>query len=165
MSGRGGRDRFRRDYHPLRFEDKSSSRNTNNNNNPPSRHLWVGNLPHGILEHDLTHHFLQFGELETIAFQPGRSYAFLNFRREDDAVNAMSALQGFPVAGNPLRIEFTKADKSSTSSRDEDYSQRQDEQHSVLRGSPFSQREFRTRHASPDPFYPDKSNEGFFTVW
>ncbi|KAL4598772.1 hypothetical protein ACB092_11G081400 [Castanea dentata] len=139
----------------------SNSNNSNNNNNsghPPSRHLWVGNLSHSIQEHELTNHFLQFGELESVAFQPGRSYAFLNFKRDDDAFAAITALQGFPVAGNPLRIEFTKADKASTASRDEDYSQRRDEQRSVSRGSPFSQREFRARQISPDPFYPDKSN-------
>ncbi|KAB1208736.1 Flowering time control protein FPA [Morella rubra] len=108
MSGQGERDRFRRDYHPSRFEDKIGSRNSSNNN-PPSRRLWVGNLSHGILEQDLTHHFLPFGELESVAFQPGRSYAFLNFKRADDAFAAIKALQGFPIAGNPLRIEFTKA--------------------------------------------------------
>ncbi|KAK4594175.1 hypothetical protein RGQ29_018023 [Quercus rubra] len=125
MSGRGGggggRDRFRRDY-PSRFEDKMSSHsglgrnlisNSNNNSNSsghqPSRHLWVGNLSHSILEHELTNDFLRFGELESVAFQPGRSYAFLNFKRDDDAFAAINALQGFPVAGNALRIEFTKA--------------------------------------------------------
>nr|POE95351.1 isoform 2 of putative rna-binding protein 15b [Quercus suber] len=118
--GGGGRDRFRRDY-PSRFEDKMSSHsgsgrnlnsnsntnsNSNNSGHPASRHLWVGNLSHSILEHELTNHFLQFGELESVAFQPGRSYAFLNFKRDDDAFAAINALQGFPVAGNPLRIEF-----------------------------------------------------------
>lgn len=87
---------------PRRFDSK-------NGKAPPSRHLWVGNLSHSIMENDLTEHFLQFGELESVAFQPGRSYAFLNFKREDEAIAAMESLQGFPVAGNPLRIEFTKA--------------------------------------------------------
>ncbi|KAF7833297.1 Flowering time control protein FPA [Senna tora] len=103
----GGRDRFRRDY-PSRFEDKSNS-GRSNNNNPPSRHIWVGNLPHTIVENDLAHHFLQFGPLESVAFQPGRSYAFINFKRDEDAIDALNALQGFPLAGNPLRIEFAKA--------------------------------------------------------
>lgn len=159
MSGRGGRDRYRREY-PSRYEEKSSNFHggSGRNSNPPSRHLWVGNLSHSLMEDDLTNHFLQFGELESIAFTPGRSYAFLNFKRDDDAFAAINALQGFAIAGNPLRIEFAKAEKSLTPSHDEDYSQRRDEQRSTLRGSPFSQREFRARHASPDPFYPDKSN-------
>ncbi|KAK8614862.1 hypothetical protein V6N13_068651 [Hibiscus sabdariffa] len=149
MSGRGGRDRSRRDHPP----SGSSSRS----NAPPSRHLWVGNISHSILEPDLTDHFLQFGELESVAFQPGRSYAFINFMNEEEAISAMRALQGFPVAGNPLRIEFAKADKSSTPSRDEDYLQRRDEQRSRVRGSPFSPRDHRARRASPEHFTLDKS--------
>ncbi|KAG4917897.1 hypothetical protein JHK85_056178 [Glycine max] len=115
MSGRGGgRDRFRRDY-PSRHEDNrgngiSGRDNRNSNsNNPPSRHLWVGNLSHNIVEEELAHHFLRYGPLENVAFQPGRSYAFINFRMDEDAIDALRALQGFPLAGNPLRIEFAKA--------------------------------------------------------
>ncbi|KAL5861646.1 hypothetical protein ACOSQ4_002942 [Xanthoceras sorbifolium] len=154
MTGRGGggeRDRFR-----PRFEEKS--RGGGRANAPPSRHLWVGNLSHSIEEADLTDQFLRFGELESVAFQPGRSYAFVNFLSEEDAIASMKALQGFPLAGNPLRIEFAKADKSSTPSHDGDHLLHRDEQRSVLRGSPFSQRDSRARHASPtDPIYSDKS--------
>ncbi|XP_050204997.1 flowering time control protein FPA isoform X2 [Mercurialis annua] len=167
--GGGSRDRFRRDFtsssssYPPRFEDSNNNSNTNftggkrTSKNPPSRHLWVGNLPHSIMENDLTRHFLHFGELETVAFQEGRSYAFINFRNDDDAIAALKALQGFPLAGNPLRIEFAKADKALAPSRDEDYLQRRDEQRSALKGSPFSQRDSRLGTASPEPFYADKS--------
>ncbi|XP_015880865.3 flowering time control protein FPA [Ziziphus jujuba] len=162
--GRGGRDRYRRDYHP-RYEDKSSSHSGSGRYNsnsrkiaPPSRHLWVGNLSHSLSEDELTHHFLYFGDLENVAFQPGRSYAFLNFCSEDDAIAALKSLQGFPVAGNPLRIEFAKADKSSASSHEEDYSQYENDQYSDLRESPFLQREFRDRRTSPEQFYPEKSS-------
>ncbi|KAL3502950.1 hypothetical protein ACH5RR_037399 [Cinchona calisaya] len=151
MSGRGGRDRFRKEY-PSRSEEKGH----HGRNNPPSRHLWVGNLSHNLDESSLAHHFLRFGELESIAFQSGRSYAFVNFKNEEDAFAAIRELQGFSVAGNPLRIEFTKAEKS-TPQRDDKYSQRRDEHHSTVRGSPFSQRDSRVRHSSPDSPYPDKS--------
>lgn len=107
----GGRDRFRRDY-PSRYEDNKGngvSGRDNRNDNPPSRHLWVGNLSHSIVEEELARHFLRFGPLENVAFQSGRSYAFVNFRRDEDAIDAMRTLQGFPLAGNPLRIEFAKA--------------------------------------------------------
>lgn len=77
--------------------------------NPPSRHLWVGNLPHGIPERELADRFLRFGELESLAFQPGRSYAFVNFKHDEDAFAAIESLQGFSLSGNPLRIEFAKA--------------------------------------------------------
>ena len=61
------------------------------------------------MESELVSHFLRFGDLESVAFQPGRSYVFLNFVEEEDAVDAIEELQGFPLAGNPLRIEFAKA--------------------------------------------------------
>lgn len=41
---------------------------------------------------------------------------------------------------------------------EENYSQRRDEQRPALRGSPFMQREFKARQASPEQFYQDKSN-------
>lgn len=66
-------------------------------------------MSHDIDESDLTDQFLRFGELESVAFQPGRSYAFVNFKSDEDAIASMKALQDFPLAGNPLRIEFAKA--------------------------------------------------------
>ncbi|KAI3702706.1 hypothetical protein L6452_28456 [Arctium lappa] len=153
MSFRGGRDRPRRDF-PLRSEDKSHhGRSTA----PPSRHLWVGNLSHTLTERALSNHFRQFGELESVAFQPGRSYAFINFIDDSAAFAAIGALQGFILAGNALRIEFTKAEKSSTSSRDEDYLQRREEPRSSVRGSPFPQRDSRSRHVSSEPIYHNES--------
>lgn len=75
---------------------------------PASRHLWVGNLPHSINEGDLVDLFSRFGDITRIAFPPGRSYAFIDLGRTDEAIAAMKALDGFLVAGNPLRVEFTK---------------------------------------------------------
>uniref|UniRef100_A0A1J3JHW7 Flowering time control protein FPA n=1 Tax=Noccaea caerulescens TaxID=107243 RepID=A0A1J3JHW7_NOCCA len=126
--------------------------------NPPSRHLWVGNLPLGISERELADRFVRFGELESVAFQPSRSYAFLNFKHDEDAFAAMESLQEFPLAGNPLRIEFAKADKSSTGSRTEDMF-RHDEQRSAARGSPFVQKDSRMRYESPDTYSKSKMSD------
>lgn len=104
QSFREERGRSRRDY-PSRSEDRSYH---GRGSNPRSRHLWVGNIPHSLTESDVAHHFLHFGELESIAFQPGRSYAFINYRDEEDAYAAFKELQGFVIEGNPLRIEYTK---------------------------------------------------------
>ncbi|GAB2275027.1 hypothetical protein Dimus_009795 [Dionaea muscipula] len=158
MSVRGGRERSRRDSmtpallsSSSRFEEKTRT----NNNNPPSRHLWVGNVSHRIhAESVLSEHFLRFGPLDSISFLPGRSYGFVNFEREEDAVAAMNALQGFVLAELPLKIEFSKSDKSNVPSRDQSYLRR-DEKRAVSRGSPFSQRESRMRHPSPDAFLPE----------
>ncbi|ESQ28997.1 hypothetical protein EUTSA_v10023280mg [Eutrema salsugineum] len=126
--------------------------------NPPSRHLWVGNLPLGISERELADRFVRFGELESVAFQPARSYAFLNFKHVDDAFAAIESLQGFPLAGNPLRIEFAKADKSSTGSRTED-TFRHDDQRSTPRGLPFVQKDSRMRYESPDTYSKSKMSD------
>ncbi|KAI3465939.1 hypothetical protein Pfo_022602 [Paulownia fortunei] len=153
MSIREGRGRPRRDY-PSRSEEKSHH---GRGNNPPSRHLWVGNLPHNLTESALAHHFLQFGELESVAFQPGRSYAFINYRNEEEAFAAVKELQGFVIGGNPLRIEFAKAEKSLIQPRDADYSERRDETYLKVRGSPFSQRDSRARHSSPELSHLNRS--------
>lgn len=104
QTSRGGRDRHRKE-HPPRSEEKSH----HGREHPPSRHLWVGNLSHNLSESTLVSHFLRFGDLERVAFQPGRSYAFINFKDAEGAFAAIRHLQGYVVAGNPLRIEFTKA--------------------------------------------------------
>ncbi|XP_038703100.1 flowering time control protein FPA-like [Tripterygium wilfordii] len=150
----GSRERSRRNHQASPQEKSLGS------SNPPSRHLFVGNLAQNIVESDLTRYFLRFGELDSVAFLPGRSYAFINFQREEEGIAAMRALNGVPLAGNPLRVEFAKSDKSSTTLPGEDYLQRRDEQHSASRGSPFFQRDSRAFYSSPDPFYPDKSKSG-----
>ncbi|KAL6191747.1 hypothetical protein ACLB2K_038137 [Fragaria x ananassa] len=63
MAGRGGgRDRQSGGGGPRWFDGGRGSKA------PPSRHLWIGNLSHGITEDDLTRHFLNFGDLESVAF-------------------------------------------------------------------------------------------------
>ncbi|CAN1127914.1 Flowering time control protein FPA [Linum perenne] len=100
--GGGGRDRLRRDPPPSRSDDVGGG------GRRPSRHLWVGNLSQNIQEYDLTRHFEEFGELDSVAFQPGRHFAFVNFKNDEDGIAALKVLQGFPIDGNPLKIEFVK---------------------------------------------------------
>ncbi|XP_042519741.1 flowering time control protein FPA [Macadamia integrifolia] len=154
--GRGGRDSLRRGYSP-RFEEKGYH---GRNNNPPSRCLWVGNLSHHVTEKALLEQFLRFGELDGVAFQPGRSYGFITFRNEDDATVAMRGLQGFIVSGMPLKIEFAKAERPLTSTHYEDHQKHRDEERSADRAMPFFERDSRKRHASPEQLYPDKSRMG-----
>ena len=103
----GGREIYRGDYNP-RTEDISRNRPPRKGEAPPSRHLWVGNLPPRVTQGMLLEHFLRFGDLENIVFVPGRSYAFVNFRRVEEAVFALRSLQGQMFAGLPLKIEFQK---------------------------------------------------------
>lgn len=75
---------------------------------PPSRHLWVGSLGPGVTASDLSELFLRCGEVEGIAREPGRSFGFVSFLREEDSVAALHELQGFRLRGAPIRIEFSK---------------------------------------------------------
>ncbi|XVF21203.1 hypothetical protein REPUB_Repub12eG0070600 [Reevesia pubescens] len=77
-------------------------------------------------------------------------------------INLVKILQDISPQGGAFTSTLTTEtldleDKSSTLSRDEDYLLRRDEQRSTVRGSPFSPRDPRARHASPDHFTPDKS--------
>lgn len=54
-------------------------------------------------------------------------------------------------------MEFNLQEKSSVPPRDVDYSERRDNSHSRGRGSPFSARDSRTRHPSPEFSHSSKS--------
>lgn len=103
--GVGGRGRSQSEYSP-RLDERE--RRSGWGIAPPSRHLWVGNLSTHVSQNVLSEHFLRFGDLDNISYIPGRSFAFVNFKREEDAIIAMRGLQGFNLAGMPLRIEFAK---------------------------------------------------------
>ncbi|VFQ85609.1 unnamed protein product [Cuscuta campestris] len=163
MSGRGGRGRPQRNSSSRDYPPRSEDRVHHKRSNPPSRHIWIGNLSQSLSEGSLTNQLLRFGELESVSFQPGRSYAFVNFKHEEGAFAAMRQLQGSVIAGNAIRVEFAKAEKSTPLHRDEEYLQHRDEEyllrrdeHPTVRGSPAGHREPRTRYSSPDPPYLDK---------
>ncbi|MCL7025859.1 hypothetical protein MKW94_001916 [Papaver nudicaule] len=153
MGRGGGRDRLRKD--PYSRSTEKSQYGKSHKINPPSRRLWVGNLSHHVTETELSEQFLRFGEVESIAFQPGRSYAFLNFAKEEDALIAVRALQGFVLAGCPLKIEFAKAERSS---REEETPSRRLQKSSAEQESSFSWKDSRTHHSSPDPYFLDNNS-------
>ncbi|KAL6838965.1 hypothetical protein ACP4OV_031192 [Aristida adscensionis] len=109
---------------------------------PPSRHLWVGGLAPGVTASDLSKLFLRCGEVEGVARDPGRSFAFVSFLREQDAVAAVRELRGSRLGGAPVRIEFSKGDKASGSSIDDRSTQYADEKYSIEHG--------KKRHPSPE---------------
>ncbi|XP_021752642.1 flowering time control protein FPA-like [Chenopodium quinoa] len=78
-----------------------------------SSHLWVGNLPPEVTESELTELFEKYGLLDGITCYASRSYAFVYYKRVEDAVSAKDALQGFLINGNSIKIEFAKPAKPS----------------------------------------------------
>jgi RNA recognition motif-containing protein len=74
----------------------------------PSNNLWVGNLTPDVRDSDLMDLFAQYGALDSVTSYSARSYAFVFFKRIEDAKAAKNALQGFSFRGNSLKIEFAR---------------------------------------------------------
>lgn len=77
-----------------------------------SGNLWVGNLPLDAVDAELTPLFARYGVLDSVSTFPARNYAFVHFKRLDDAKAARDALQGALVRGNPVKIEFARPVRS-----------------------------------------------------
>ena len=73
-----------------------------------SRHLWLGNLVEAVTGDELRRRFGTFGEVEGVTTYPGRNYAFVNMATVPGAVAALGALNGSPLGGPGVRIEFAK---------------------------------------------------------
>ncbi|RDX95437.1 Flowering time control protein FPA, partial [Mucuna pruriens] len=74
----------------------------------PTNNLWIGNLPPDITESDLTSLFAQYGSLDALISYSARTFAFVLFRRVEDAKAAKTNLQGAPLRGIQIRIEFAR---------------------------------------------------------
>ncbi|KAE8694885.1 hypothetical protein F3Y22_tig00110764pilonHSYRG00034 [Hibiscus syriacus] len=78
---------------------------------PPSNHLWVGNMSVEAVDSDLTELFNKFGALDSVTTYSARGYAFVYFKRVEDAMVAREALQGATLHGNHLKIDFARPAK------------------------------------------------------
>lgn len=74
----------------------------------PSSNLWVGNLSGETVDSDLMDLFGKFGELDSVATYSSRSFAFVFFKRVEDAKAAKEALRGATLHGNQIKIEFAR---------------------------------------------------------
>ncbi|KAK0572378.1 hypothetical protein LWI29_030732 [Acer saccharum] len=52
--------------------------------------------------------FARYGALDSVTTYSSRSFAFVFFKRVEDAKAAKDALQRFPIRGNPIKIEFAR---------------------------------------------------------
>ncbi|KAL3232426.1 Nucleolar protein 13 [Nakaseomyces bracarensis] len=80
--------------------------------NPPSRILFVGNLSFDTTDELLRKHFQHCGEIIKIrmaTFQDSgkcKGFAFVDFKNEEGATNALKDKTCRKIAGRPLRMEF-----------------------------------------------------------
>ena len=91
---------------------------------PPSRHLFVGQLPAGVVEADLRKAFEEFGRVEAIKLLPRKDgsrggAAFVDFESQEDAMKAHDS-DDVTVAGQPVRLDYNEP-KSGKSFRDADH--------------------------------------------
>ena len=80
-----------------------------NTNSIPFHRLYVGNIHFSITEQDLQNVFEPFGELEFVQLQKeeqgrSRGYGFVQFRDPDQAREALEKMNGFELAGRPIRV-------------------------------------------------------------
>ncbi|KZF23945.1 splicing factor, CC1-like protein [Xylona heveae TC161] len=94
-------------------EKNRQARNTEGNshhpNSIPFHRLYVGNIHFSITESDLQNVFEPFGELEFVQLQKdetgrSRGYGFVQFRDPGQAREALEKMNGFDLAGRPIRV-------------------------------------------------------------
>ena len=69
-----------------------------------SKRLFVGNLPQGLLAHELQTVFAPLGATGAEIPNPGKSFGFVQFADPQSAMTAMNAMNGFELAGRSLRV-------------------------------------------------------------
>ncbi|XP_020223206.1 flowering time control protein FPA [Cajanus cajan] len=77
----------------------------------PTNNLWVGNLTPEVTDSDLMDLFAPYGSLDTLISYSSRTFAFVLFRRIEDAKAAKNNLQGAALRGVQIRIEFARPAK------------------------------------------------------
>ncbi|KAK4504853.1 hypothetical protein PRZ48_002816 [Zasmidium cellare] len=88
---------------------KTSEGGATQSNGVPFHRLYVGNIHFSITEDDLKDVFEPFGELEFVQLQKeeqGRSkgYGFVQFVDPTQAKEALEKMNGFDLAGRPIRV-------------------------------------------------------------
>ncbi|KAL2259655.1 hypothetical protein VTK26DRAFT_6614 [Humicola hyalothermophila] len=88
---------------------RNSESSGNHPNSIPFHRLYVGNIHFSITEQDLQNVFEPFGELEFVQLQRddncrSRGYGFVQFRDASQAREALEKMNGFDLAGRPIRV-------------------------------------------------------------
>ncbi|KAI5301123.1 hypothetical protein KEM56_001947 [Ascosphaera pollenicola] len=93
-------------------EKNRQARNPEGNHQPhsvPFHRLYVGNIHFNITENDIKNVFEPFGELDFVQLQKdehgrSRGYGFVQFRDPNQAREALEKMNGFDLAGRPIRV-------------------------------------------------------------
>ncbi|KAF4960668.1 hypothetical protein FSARC_10410 [Fusarium sarcochroum] len=114
-------------------------------NSIPFHRLYVGNIHFNVTEQDLQAVFEPFGELEFVQLQKdengrSRGYGFVQFRDAGQAREALEKMNGFDLAGRPIRVglgndKFTPESTANMLQRFSGQNQNQAFQGSAFSGS------------------------------
>lgn len=74
----------------------------------PSKNLWLGNISPQVTQEMLRNMFEPFGKIDYIRVLTQNRCAFVNFFDVNSAAYARSNLNGSPLCGMPLKINFRK---------------------------------------------------------
>ncbi|KAF5547808.1 hypothetical protein H9Q69_005974 [Fusarium xylarioides] len=91
---------------------------------PPSRVVFVGNIPYGLTEEQITDIFSSAGKVERfrLVYDPetGRpkGFGFADYPDTDSASSAVRNLNDFEIMGRKLRVDFSNDQKSSDDDKD-----------------------------------------------
>ncbi|KAL7750762.1 hypothetical protein RI367_003719 [Sorochytrium milnesiophthora] len=74
----------------------------------PGRALWIGNLPQHTTVQQLSQLFAPFGTIDSCRILTHKNCGFVNYEREEDAINAKHALDGYMLSNQAMRIGFAR---------------------------------------------------------
>ncbi|KAI9171286.1 Cleavage stimulation factor subunit [Paramyrothecium foliicola] len=86
---------------------------------PPSRHVFVGNIPYGLSEEQITDIFSSAGKVEKFRLvydsETGRpkGFGFADYPDTDSAASAVRNLNDYEIMGRKLRVDFSNEQKSN----------------------------------------------------
>lgn len=85
----------------------------------PTRHLWLGNFPTTINEHQLRAMFGKYGTIDGIKIVREKKgiFAFVDYLSTNSAKQARQSLNGTKYHGRPIVIRFAKGPSRETQSR------------------------------------------------
>ncbi|ODV79382.1 uncharacterized protein CANTADRAFT_52233 [Suhomyces tanzawaensis NRRL Y-17324] len=121
--------------------------------NPPSRILFVGNLPFDTTEDNLEEHFRHCGDIVRIrmaTFEDTgkcKGFAFIDFKDETGPTTALKSKLAKSLINRPLRLEYGE-DRSKRTPKREDRPERQERVH---RSEPAERFERPARAERPRP--------------
>ncbi len=76
--------------------------------------MFVGNLSASVSEETLYKHFHKYGDIDSIKIltpkesTSGKNIAFINFFKQDQAVNAKTSMEGKLISGHQIKIKWGK---------------------------------------------------------